>query len=67
MKHILTGFNPIGAVALLALAVGCTSTSTSTPPQKQQATPHWDTVPAPVLGTEFNRGEEPRPANAYPR
>jgi hypothetical protein len=43
MKHILTGFNLIGAVALLALAVGCTSTST--PPQKQQATRHWDTVP----------------------
>jgi hypothetical protein len=45
MKHIFTGFNLIGAVALLALAVGCTSTSTSTPPQKQQATRHWDTVP----------------------
>jgi hypothetical protein len=41
MKHILTGFNLIGAVALLALAVGCTST----PPQKKQDTRHWDTVP----------------------
>jgi hypothetical protein len=41
MKHIFTAFDLIGAVALLALAVGCTST----PPQKQQATRHWDSVP----------------------
>jgi hypothetical protein len=43
MKHIFTAFNLIGAVALLALAVGCTSPST--PPQKKQATRHWDSVP----------------------
>jgi hypothetical protein len=48
MKHIFTGFNLIGAVALLALAVGCTSTST--PPQKKQATPHWDSVPREYSG-----------------
>jgi hypothetical protein len=28
MKHIFIGFNLIGAIALLALAVGCTSTQT---------------------------------------
>jgi hypothetical protein len=28
MKHIFTGFSLIGALALLALAVGCTSTQT---------------------------------------
>jgi hypothetical protein len=28
MKHLFTGFNLIGAFALLALAVGCTSTQT---------------------------------------
>ena len=28
MKHILTGFNLIGALALLALAVGCASMQT---------------------------------------
>ena len=28
MKYILTGFNLIGAIALLALAVGCTSMQT---------------------------------------
>ena len=28
MKHIFTGFNLIGAFALLALAVGCSSTQT---------------------------------------
>jgi hypothetical protein len=28
MKQIFTGLNPIGAIALLALAVGCTSTQT---------------------------------------
>lgn len=30
MKHILTGFNLIGAFALLALAVGCAGTQTQT-------------------------------------
>ena len=30
MKHILTGFSLISAWALLALAVGCASTSTQT-------------------------------------
>jgi hypothetical protein len=30
MKHIFTGFNLIGAIALLALAVACTSTQTQT-------------------------------------
>jgi hypothetical protein len=30
MKHILTGFSLISALALLALPLGCTSTSTST-------------------------------------
>ena len=28
MKHILSGFKIIGAIALLALAVGCASTQT---------------------------------------
>ena len=28
MKHILTGFNLIGAIALLALAIGCTGMQT---------------------------------------
>jgi len=28
MKHIFTGFNLIGAIALVAMAVGCTSTQT---------------------------------------
>ncbi len=59
MKHILTGFNPIGAVALLALVVGCTST----PPQKKQATPHWDSVPR-EYSDGVLPGEERRPANA---
>ena len=30
MKHIFTGFSLIGAVALVAMAVGCTSTQTQT-------------------------------------
>ena len=30
MKHIFTGFSLIGAFAILALAVGCTSTQTQT-------------------------------------
>ena len=30
MKHIITGFSLIGAVALVAMAVGCTSTQTQT-------------------------------------
>jgi hypothetical protein len=30
MKHLFTGFNLLGAFALLALAVGCTSTQTQT-------------------------------------
>ena len=30
MKHMFSGFNLIGAIALLALAVGCTGTQTQT-------------------------------------
>jgi hypothetical protein len=30
MKHILTGFNLIGAIALLALALGCANTQQTT-------------------------------------
>jgi len=30
MKHMFARFNLIGAIALLALAVGCTSTKTQT-------------------------------------
>ena len=36
MKHIFTGFSLIGAIALLALAVGCASTQ-QTEKQKLEA------------------------------
>jgi hypothetical protein len=58
MKHIFTGFNIVGAFALLALAVGCASTQQTenllsaagfrtvigTDPQQQQLRPYKVTV-----------------------